>query len=333
MSRLVCLVALAAAPAAFAVPIDGMVGNFIVGEGIHLEGVTVYPVTDPTAQKLPDDQQIVQFADALRSGTLTVAENGHDMQVASLRVHNRGKHPVLVMAGEVVDGGQQDRIITRDLLIEPSDSPIVVSVNCVERGRWAGGRQFEYGGRAEYGLRRVVQIHRNQDATWEAVGTMNSSKAAMLAALGHDAHMMSPSTGTYMASMHGGALERQVAKVASEIAIEVAKEGNVVGLVVAVGDTIIGSEVYGYPEIFDDVRDETIAAVARDAMTRGTFGSWATPAPEAASMFLADAMGGTHSERSMSGIALHSTVEGESTLSYVLAEDDGSVLHMASYVR
>ncbi len=312
----------------------GLGGGYTVGAGVTRAGVTVYPVIASGSAKLMEDDQILPFADALLQGALTVTEAGHNMEVASLRVHNRGKHAVLVMAGEIVEGGQQDRVITQDLLLQPSDEPVIVQVNCVERGRWSGGSGFAYGGRAELGLRRVVQVRRNQDATWEAVASVNQGKGGMLNALGYDSYAMAPSTGTYMASMRSGVLERQVAKAAGELSEEISKEGNVVGVVVAVGGNIVGTEVYGYPEVWDQVRDTTLAAAARDGMTQQTYGTWTTaPTQQVAASFLQSAVGGEAVEVTTRGLATHTTMHSEDALSYVLADADGELLHLASYRR
>lgn len=336
-ARPIALLVLAFPSVAAAIPLPGapLVGeDLVVGEGVSRDGVTVYPVLALDAPKLPEDQAIVTFADALRTGALSVTEVGHDMQVATLRVHNRGKDPVLVMAGEIVEGGAQDRVIAQDLVIPPSEAPVAVRVNCVERGRWGGGQAFAYGGRAEPGLRRVVQVQRNQDATWAAVSDLNAGKAALVRALGYDAAALAPRTGTYLASMRHGVLEAHVAKLTEALSAEVAKEGDVVGLVVAVGGEIVGGEVYGYPEVFASVREETIAAVARDAMSRGAWGrTAAAPSVASAQSFLAASLGGEVVESGAAGIARHARVESADALSWVLSEADGDVLHLVAYRR
>lgn len=306
--------------------------GYEVGAGITRAGVTVYPVTDTRSPKLVDGERIVPFADALRQGVLTVSEVGHNMQVASLSVHNRGKDPVLVMAGEIVEGGQQDRVIVQDLLLQPTDAPVTVHVNCVERDRWSGGQGFGYGGRAELGLRRVVQVRRSQAATWEAVAAVNEGKGGMLAALGYDRHAMASGTGTYMASMQSVILERQVAKAASELGDELSKEGGVVGIVVAVGDRVVASEVYGYPEVWDAMRDATLAAVARDAMTARTYGSWTSvPDQAVAASFLQAATGGQAVAIERRGTGTHSSWQTDVAHSYALADSDGDLVHLQSY--
>ena len=334
--RPVCLAACLAIPSlAAATPGAGLASiaqGYTVGDGITRAGVTVFPVTAEGSPKLADDEQVIPFADALQQGVLTVTEAGHDMQVASLRVHNRGKDPVLVMAGEIVEGGQQDRVITQDILVPPSDRPIALTVNCVERSRWSGGSSFSYGGQAEMGLRRVVQVRRNQDATWEAVSDINGRKASLVQALGYDSMALRSSGGTYMASLESGVLERQVAKTAQELHQELSKEGDVVGIVVAVGGRVVGSDVFGAPEVWQRVSESTLAAVARDAMTAHVSASFIqAPEQQVAADFLVRALDGYVSTSGVRGIANHTVVETSEARSYVLADADGDLLHMASY--
>lgn len=306
---------------------------YTVSEGISRGGVTVFPVVQRGVAKLADDQRIVSLQDALATGQLAVTEVGHQMQVASLRVHNRGKHPVLVMAGEVVQGGQQDRVMAEDLLLPPSDAPVTVTVNCVEQGRWGGGHQFGYGGQAELSLRRVVQMQGDQSATWREVARVNSAKAGLMAQMGHGGAALRPSTGTYLASMRSP-LERQVSKIAEELSLELAKEGEVVGVVVAVGDHIVGSEVYGYTEVFDSVRDATLSALAREALSSGSYGSYDdAPSAQVAADYLSGAlMGHAVALESRAGTTRHQ-LRSEDVQSFLLADAEGEVLRLVSYSR
>ena len=52
---------------------------------------------------------------------------------------NRGKRPVLLLAGELVSGGKQDRIIAKDRIVAPGADPLPLDVFCVEHGRWSSG--------------------------------------------------------------------------------------------------------------------------------------------------------------------------------------------------
>ena len=59
-------------------------------------------------------------------------------QVNQLVLMNRGKRPLLLLAGEVVSGGKQDRIIGKDRIVPIGAAPLPLDVFCVEHGRWTG---------------------------------------------------------------------------------------------------------------------------------------------------------------------------------------------------
>ena len=58
--------------------------------------------------------------------------------VPSLRIENHGPVPVLLVEGETVIGGNQNRVINVSVLV-PARSGVDIPVSCVEQGRWGGG--------------------------------------------------------------------------------------------------------------------------------------------------------------------------------------------------
>ena len=51
---------------------------------------------------------------------------------------NNSKRPLILLAGEIVTGGKQDRVIGKDRIIPAESDPIDLGVFCVEPGRWVG---------------------------------------------------------------------------------------------------------------------------------------------------------------------------------------------------
>ena len=70
----------------------------------------------------------------VRRGTRTPRQSGDE--VNRLVLINNSDHPLLLLAGEVVTGGKQDRVIGVDRIVPPKSDPIDLSVFCVEPGRW-----------------------------------------------------------------------------------------------------------------------------------------------------------------------------------------------------
>ncbi len=59
-------------------------------------------------------------------------------QVNQLVLVNNSKRPLILLAGEIVTGGKQDRVIGKDRIIPPESDPMDLGVFCVEPGRWVG---------------------------------------------------------------------------------------------------------------------------------------------------------------------------------------------------
>jgi hypothetical protein len=100
-----------------------------VGRPAHFGPVTVFPVWADTKQ-----------VRGLRTGSSAQVEVGEmpgGAQVPLLTVTNLGHAPVLLLEGELLEGGMQTRTLAYDLLLAPAASA-VIEVACVEQGRWHG---------------------------------------------------------------------------------------------------------------------------------------------------------------------------------------------------
>src|SRR5262249_21903765 len=69
-------------------------------------------------------------------GTPTTNARSQSAQVNQLAVINRSDRPLYLMPGEIVVGGQQDRAVGQEYIIEAKTGPVPIDVFCVEHGRW-----------------------------------------------------------------------------------------------------------------------------------------------------------------------------------------------------
>ena len=58
--------------------------------------------------------------------------------VNELSIENFSDEDVYVQSGDIVKGGQQDRMIGVDLIVPPRSGKLPISAFCVEHGRWSG---------------------------------------------------------------------------------------------------------------------------------------------------------------------------------------------------
>ena len=72
--------------------------------------------------------------EALAKRAVKVHETGN---VNELQIENLGADEVFVQSGDIVKGGQQDRVLTVSLILPPKSGRIPIASFCVEQGRWA----------------------------------------------------------------------------------------------------------------------------------------------------------------------------------------------------
>jgi hypothetical protein len=116
---------------------------------IRQGNLTVFPVVVSSSR---DTRDFLTLDEGLRSGEVVVTESGsvrplirrgdrgtpvHEgAQVNQLVLVNNSKRPLLLLAGEIVTGGKQDRVIGKDRIVPAESEPVDLSVFCVEPGRW-----------------------------------------------------------------------------------------------------------------------------------------------------------------------------------------------------
>lgn len=167
--------------------------------------------------------------------------------VNELVLVNESSRPLILLAGEVVSGGKQNRIIGADFVVPPKSDPIPLTVFCVERGRWSASRGAFDSPKAiaHPGIRKEAQVGRSQAGVWESVARSSSALAAG-----------SP-TADYLHVLKSPQAERAFNDVAQSIEAEYERElrdqlrgRDRVGVVVAINGELVWSDVFSSQELF-----------------------------------------------------------------------------------
>src|SRR5579863_6254897 len=152
--------------------------GYKVLDPIRHGNLTVFPVV---AAKSYSTSEFLTLDEGLRSGDVVVTEAGgvqglirrhstpairHDgAQVNRLVLVNNSKRPLLLLAGEIVTGGKQDRVIGKDRIVPPESDPVDLSVFCVEPGRWVATTEHFGASEALYGANAGGPIGTTPKAT------------------------------------------------------------------------------------------------------------------------------------------------------------------------
>ena len=105
------------------------IGQLHIGSGSRLGPLTLFPVW-------AEGRATVGLATGA-AANLDVTELASGPQVGKLTVTNRDTKPVLLLEGELLEGGHQHRVCARDVIL-PAGGTREVDTFCVEHGRWGG---------------------------------------------------------------------------------------------------------------------------------------------------------------------------------------------------
>ena len=256
---------------------------------IVVEPLAVFPVVQAKQETPKGD--FLSLTQGLKEKLVVVTEIEKGASVNNVQVANKSDKPLLLLGGEIILGGQQDRVISGDTIIEPRQSQ-KVAVFCVEHGRWSGAGQFNRtGGLAEGKLRRLAKYNQNQGEVWQQV----AAKTAALKATSE--------TGTYRtlaAGEEGKKASERFAKIKSALAA-LPEAAQVVGLVSAVNGTVRSVDIFGTPELFASYRDGLLDSMFIDAAD-ATGEKKPAPAPAAVKDFFDDAQKADGKETSKSSL-------------------------------
>ena len=275
-------------------------GDWRLLDPITYENISIFPVVSSSTQ---DTAAFLTLDEGLSTGDVIVREQGaegmarsRDMRptatpqynsgasVNQLVLINRGKRPVLLLAGELVSGGKQDRIIAKDRIVAPGADPLPLDVFCVEHGRWSSGSQFSAAKTMVHpSVREQAAVNQNQAEVWESVrkGSTSAHSASAPApriATSDLAAVMASSAPTqsyskmYQESKVGASVDGFVDEVQRRFArvTSGAKGEHVVGVVVAYGGEVAWSDIFASSELFHHYWSKLLRSYAVEALARPT---------------------------------------------------------------
>lgn len=212
----------------------------------------------PDAGTPPID--ILTLDEGRARGALVVTEHAR-ASVPELIADNRGKAHVLLLAGEILIGGKQNRVLREDLLLPPRSGPRSIGVYCVEQGRWnESGKDFDSRGSVlQPSVRSEVLRRADQSRIWSGVSIASRRLDAP-----------SP-TSSYQA-----VYDKPEVKAHAEQAVrtfDAAAAPAAVGAAVFVGPSLAGVDAFHAPDLFAREWPKLLRAYALDAY-RPTPGAW-----------------------------------------------------------
>jgi hypothetical protein len=279
-------------------------GDWRILDPVTYENISIFPVVSGSSQ---DTSSFLTLEEGLASGEVIVSERGatgmvrrrgevrpiavpqydSGASVNQLVLINRAKRPLLLLAGELVSGGKQDRIIGKDRIVPVGAEPLPLDVFCVEHGRWVGSSsQFTASKTIVHpSVREQAAVDQKQTEVWAAVAGGSTARSlaapsAPTARVSVDALADTISTEAptqsyrkiYEGTRIGGSVDTFVDQVQRRFARATSglKGERVVGVIVAYGGEVAWSDIFASGDLFQQYWNKLLRSYAVEALARPT---------------------------------------------------------------
>jgi len=284
-----------------------------VGRPITRAGVSLFPV------------YLHQAGAAILTGGasgLTISELP-DASVPTVRFHNAGSIPVLVPAGTVVTGGQQNRVVTVSVLV-PAATTLDVPVSCVQQGRWSGEGHFGLGRAfAPRRVRRASEVTLNQSLRVD--GRRRADQSAVWAEVAAELRNEGVTSVTGdLEALHEAVARDGRRRDAVDELVRLGPLPGQCGVVVAHGRRIVAADVFASPDLLAASWEAVVRGHLAERQDRPTGTPSATSALRFLARFAAAAAAGEPVAGSGAGREHHVTTP---RLAGQALELDGTLVH------
>lgn len=216
---------------------------------------------NPLSFPQQNGRPIISLSEALKLGYVKISERGtaSTENVHYLRINNSSDTAVFIASGEIITGGRQDRMVTRDTVLAPNGRDQYIDVMCVEEGRWSEKeKKFAYYGYANPGLRKVLDQSRNQLLIWKEIfGQLDGSgvKAPTLA---------------YAARKQDKKYALQEEEYFRFFYDKIIKDSSITGFVCVSGNKVIGMDAFAGNNLFREELEPLLRGYIEEAIVRGS---------------------------------------------------------------
>jgi hypothetical protein len=212
------------------------------------------------------DNDLLTLEEALEQKKVVVYET---QNVNELAIENTSDQDVFIQSGDILKGGQQDRVISSDLIASAKSGKIPLAAFCVEQGRWRqrGGEAVQiFSGSsnclASNPLKQAARKPGSQQGVWKEVSNSQGKLAMNVGG--------SVQSGASASSLQLSLEDKKVQEAADAYAKELAevadKDDDVIGFAFAINGKVNSADVYASHALFKKLWPKLLKATAIEAV-------------------------------------------------------------------
>ncbi|MGA2672816.1 MAG: DUF6569 family protein [Terracidiphilus sp.] len=278
--------------------------------------------------------------DPFRGGPPPIQNPYRGDQVNTLVLVNNSKQPLLLLAGEIVTGGKQDRVIAKDRIVPAGSEPIDLSVFCIEPGRWtessatfgAAAKMPGHSFMVQPTVREQAMVAKDQRQVWDSVhGAISQMELAAAPSAvtglngglaGGTAYPRAMATTSYAKTMQDSAISEKVDEAAAPVmrsreqVLAQLRQEHAIGVVVAVRGEIVWADLFADTDLLSRYWTKLVRSYAAESLNPGETHS--APTVAEVQHFLDAPSGGAESSEGEVGIYRYRGLRSGGTETFVL---------------
>lgn len=225
-------------------------------------------------------------------------------EVNELSIENISSEEVFVQSGDIVKGGQQDRMLVVDLILPPRSGKIPIAAFCVENGRWSRRGNEEvttFNSSSNVVASREVKLaakaRGSQGEVWREVAAAQDKLSANVG--GNVKNEASPTS--FQLALENKEVQKTAENYIDALSGIVNGKTDVIGYVFAINGKINSADIYASSVLFKKLWPKLLKASAIEAIAELRRGEkFEAPPADAVRSFLDDSPKGTEKEKDVS---------------------------------
>jgi hypothetical protein len=189
--------------------------------------------------------------------------------VNELSIQNFSDEDIYVQSGDIVKGGQQDRMIGVDLIVPPRSGKLPISAFCVEHGRWSGRGNERAGvfssssdAVATKEIKLAAKRSNSQGAVWENVKVAQDKLSENIGIRVNSA----VSASSLQLAIENGKVQETADSYIKALSGIVNRSNDVIGYVFAINGKVNSADIYGSNVLFKKLWPKLLKANAVEAI-------------------------------------------------------------------
>jgi hypothetical protein len=243
---------------------DKVASNYRISGPYTHDNLTVFLVH---GKDLLPGKNFLTLQEALAQKKVRVYET---KDVNELAIRNLSNQDVYVQAGDIVRGGDQDRMISIDFIVPPRSGRMPIAAFCVESGRWSkrGNEQSAWFSSSDNAvatreLKLAAKSANSQEAVWEKV---SAAQDKLSQNVGASVNAM-VSTTSYELAVENAKVKQTTAAYINALRGILRNKTDVIGYAFAINGQVNSADVYASHMLFAKLWPKLLKATATEALS------------------------------------------------------------------